>query len=196
MPLVAALALSGCSSFSSMFSGLSGSTVEHACKAPDGVSCSSVSGNYANAVAGNLPGQKAVTVIAPTAPQLQSDKPTAQTVESATETQPADSTDQVFFSPRDIAAPRSGDPVRMAPLVLRIWFAPWEDADGDLHDQHYVYAVMHHGKWLIEANRQAVMNAYRPVYPLNGAAEKTTPKQDIPAGFGLPPTTDAREAGE
>jgi conjugal transfer pilus assembly protein TraV len=29
----------------------------------------------------------------------------------------------------------SGTPIRSAPRLLRVWFAPWEDTDGDLHDQ-------------------------------------------------------------
>jgi hypothetical protein len=39
-------------------SGLSGSS-DYACKAPDGVTCDSVSGTYANAIHNNLPSQRA-----------------------------------------------------------------------------------------------------------------------------------------
>lgn len=53
LPLVAMLALSGCMSMS----GLGGDS-KYACKAPDGVTCDSVSGTYANAVANNLPSQR------------------------------------------------------------------------------------------------------------------------------------------
>ena len=47
------LALPGCMNLS----GLDGST-HYACKAPDGVTCDSVSGTYANAVQNNLPSQR------------------------------------------------------------------------------------------------------------------------------------------
>ena len=46
--------LAGCMSLS----GLSGNS-SYACKAPDGVTCQSVSGTYANAVVNNLPAQRA-----------------------------------------------------------------------------------------------------------------------------------------
>jgi conjugal transfer pilus assembly protein TraV len=57
----------------------------------------------------------------------------------------------------------SGTPIRSAPLVLRVWFAPWEDTDGDLHDQSYVYLPVDSGRWLIEHNRRRIQDAYRPV---------------------------------
>ena len=48
------LVLAGCTSLS----GLSG-TSDYACKAPEGVTCDSVSGTYANAIHNNLPSQRA-----------------------------------------------------------------------------------------------------------------------------------------
>ncbi len=48
--------LAGCTSIS----GLTGSS-SYACKAPDGVTCDSVSGTYANAVQNNLPSQRSRT---------------------------------------------------------------------------------------------------------------------------------------
>jgi len=53
LPLATALTLSSCMSMS----GLGGDS-KYACKAPDGVTCDSVSGTYANAVANNLPSQR------------------------------------------------------------------------------------------------------------------------------------------
>ena len=54
-PLCAAL-LAGCSSIT----GLDGSS-QYACKAPEGVKCDSVSGNYYNALQNNLPAQRKPT---------------------------------------------------------------------------------------------------------------------------------------
>jgi conjugal transfer pilus assembly protein TraV len=45
-----------------------------------------------------------------------------------------------------------------------LWFAPWEDTDGDLHDQSYVYLMVDAGNWLVEHNRQRIQAAYKPVY--------------------------------
>ena len=56
--------LSGCMSMS----GLSGSS-SYACKAPDGVTCDSVSGTYANAVQNNLPSQRRTSGASPGTPQ-------------------------------------------------------------------------------------------------------------------------------
>lgn len=145
--------LAGCSSFS----GLAGSKSDLACKAPDGVICTSVSGIYANSLEDALPGQlndpaRNGTIKKATATDHQAGAPI--------------SSDPPAYSPRVLVTPESGDPLRQSPLVLRVWIAPWEDTDGDLHDQHYVYMVVNNGKWLIESNQQAIHNAYRPVFPL------------------------------
>ncbi|MFN3958024.1 MAG: type IV conjugative transfer system lipoprotein TraV [Tepidimonas ignava] len=126
--------LSGCAS---TMSGLDGEA-KFACKAPEGVSCASLSGVYANAVADNLPG-------------LRKDKP-APTVAQQTP------------SPIQGRAPSSGEPIRTAPKVLRLWIAPWEDADGDLHDQSYVYVVANPGRWVIEHNQRRIIDRYRPTF--------------------------------
>jgi len=41
-------------------------------------------------------------------------------------------------------------PVRLTPRVIRIWIAPWEDADGDLHQSSYIYSEISpkRGRWL------------------------------------------------
>lgn len=41
-------------------------------------------------------------------------------------------------------------PLRLPPRVVRIWVAPWEDADGDLHQNSYIYSEISpkRGRWL------------------------------------------------
>jgi len=60
--------------------------------------------------------------------------------------------------------------------VLRLWIAPWEDADGDLHEASVVHVLVDTGRWLIErvlpANRQRV-DAVRP--PIPSAAPASSP---------------------
>src|SRR5258706_11383908 len=105
---IAGALLEGCGSMS----GLDAKT-QFACKAPDGVLCESMSGIYANAMANNLPGQRV------------SHGGTGAEVSRA----------KVYEGAGVITKPiYSGTPIRSAPLVLRVWFAPWEDSDGDLHD--------------------------------------------------------------
>lgn len=153
----------GCSSFS----GLSGSKSELACKAPDGVICTSVSGIYANSLAEALPGQR----------QLKSQDQSSGETDSKDSREDALMPSPAYYSPRDLATPNSGDPIRMAPQVLRVWIAPWEDTDGDLHDQHYLYTVVHKGKWLIETNQQQIRDSFKPVFPLRG---KEKPEEERP----------------
>jgi len=43
----------------------------------------------------------------------------------------------------------SGDPIYSKPVVLRILFNDWEDADGNLHSRNYVYQVVRESEWLI-----------------------------------------------
>lgn len=167
----------GCSSFS----GLAGSKSSLACEAPGGVICSSVSGIYANSLAEALPGQQPQ-------PQDKSSKDAGGKQAKDAATAPPTG----YFSPRDLTTPNSGDPIRMAPLVLRVWIAPWEDTDGDLHDQHYLYTVVHQGKWLIESNQQQIRDAFKPVFPLKGNNQSS---EERPEGASILPATPARGGG-
>lgn len=109
-----------------------------ACRAPDGVTCHPLSNVYAHAVANNL------------AVLRQDDKPESRKIEKAGE-----------IIGR---APSSGDPIRTQPKVLRVWIAPWEDSDGDLHDQSYIYVVANTGRWVIEHNQKRIVDRYRPTF--------------------------------
>ena len=136
------VSLAGCMSLS----GLSGNS-SYACKAPDGVTCQSVSGTYANAVANNLPAQRARA------------KPSAAP-EQAPPPAPAASAPGVRNASSDAAPPL---PLRSAPRILRLWFKPWEDADRDLYDQGYVYVQVDGGRWLVDHAQRAIREAYAPV---------------------------------
>jgi conjugal transfer pilus assembly protein TraV len=133
LPLV--LALTGCSS---LMTGLDGQG-SFSCKAPDGISCASLSGVYANAVQNNLPGQR---------PQGNASK----------------SIDAAPATPRLAKSSlQAGDPLRSAQKVRRVWLAPWEDEDEVLHDQSYFYMVVDAGRWQIEHSRRQATERYRPV---------------------------------
>ena len=132
--------LAGCMSLS----GLSGNS-SYACKAPDGVTCQSVSGTYANAVENNLPAQRARAT------------PTAAPVSAPSS---AASAPTVRNTSADAAQVL---PLRSAPRILRLWFKPWEDADRDLYDQGYVYVQVDGGRWLVDHAQRAIREAYAPV---------------------------------
>lgn len=142
---VGAVALTGCSSMSGY-----DAKSQFSCKAPDGVLCESMTGIYANGMANNLPGQRVTH-----GGGKNEATPAKLAPGSGVLTKPI----------------YSGTPIRTAPLVLRVWFAPWEDTDGDLHDQSYVYLTVDSGKWLIEHNRRRIQDSYRPVRAPNQAGQ-------------------------
>ena len=168
----AVVALSGCSSMSGF-----DAKSEFACKAPDGILCESMSGIYANAQAKNLPGQRV---------NARGEAPVALSQAKAGS--------NVMTKPI-----YSGTPIRSAPRLLRVWFAPWEDTDGDLHDQSYVYLPVDSGRWLIEHNRRRIQDNYRPVRaPSNVTAQAAQPQtagagqqRQSPGVLGQQPTPPA-----
>ncbi len=149
------LSLGGCASLS----GYDGQS-SFSCKAPDGVTCSSLSGVYANATQNNLPG-------------LQAKK--AESNKTAIQEETADTGSALAAMPGDqrtgiIGQPlNSGDPIHAPSKILRVWIAPWEDEDGDLHDQSYVYMLADYGRWIIEHNRRRIMNEYQPTNLTTGS---------------------------
>lgn len=183
--------LTGCAS---SLSGV-GSTESFACKAPIGAQCTSISGVYANAAAfghsaiheslwlsqgllatsapegpsGNSQSQSAVRALPlPGSVASQASSPVASSVPSSGAT--------AMPTP---AAPRS------PPRVLRLWIAPWEDADGDLHDASFVHVVVDTGRWLIDRIRPASrsrLDMARPPLTLSAppvAASEAKPSSDL-----------------
>lgn len=178
--LLATLAtLSGCMS---LMSGLGGSE-SLSCKAPEGVVCTSVSGVYANAatiasksaplatsVTSAIPATRAITAIySANAVSLSTDKPATQL----------------------------NNVVRSNPRVLRLWIAPWEDGDGDLHEASTVHVLVDNGRWLIEHLRttpRSSLDAVAPPLPVSGdntafkaATERAAQSDTLPLPPGMPP---------
>ena len=149
--LIAVLALSGCAS---SMSGVGG-TDSYACKAPEGALCTSVSGVYANSVHGSpqpaKPAAKKPTVAAPV-------------IYGAASIAPGNPT----------ASVTPGNAIRSNPRVLRVWIAPWEDNDGDLHEEAFIHVVVDTGRWLIEHVRPAAPSR------VDGVAPPVSPGQDAP----------------
>jgi conjugal transfer pilus assembly protein TraV len=74
--------------------------------------------------------------------------------------------------------PYSGMPIRTPVSVLRIWVAPWEDRDGDLRDQSFMFVALNESRWQIEHNQEAIVDEYRPTIRLLG--DDNQPK-NVPA---------------
>ena len=140
----AAAMLAGCVNMS----GLSGSS-GYACKAPDGVTCDSMSGTYANAIHNNLPSQRSRAVPA-AAPDAAASAPSSARGDTLRPAVPA-------LSPPT--------PLRSSARILRLWFKPWEDADRDLYDQGYVYVQIDGGQWLVDHAQRQIRDAYAPLRP-------------------------------
>lgn len=142
-------------------SGLGGES-KYACKAPDGVACDSVSGTYANALHNNLPSQQA--------------QRSARRQKEAFEENPSSKVGRAISS---ATANASGMAVTPSPLrtqarILRLWIKPWEDADGDLYDQGYVYVQVDNGQWQIDHVQRQIRDLYAPLkLPPKPAAETT-----------------------
>ncbi len=75
-------------------------------------------------------------------------------------------------------------PVRVPPKVIRIWIAPWEDADGDLHQPGYIFSEINdkRGRWVF-GERQ-----------VSGSAALLTPV-DAPEEEGQPDPTAGKQTG-
>jgi len=170
----ALLPLAGCVNMS----GLGGSS-KHSCAAPEGVACDSMSGTYANAVHNNLPSQRSVAAGTP-----------VESVNSSS-THPAEFRRPLSGTLPSVAnASPGGDAaiaLRSQARVLRLWTKPWEDADGDLWDQGYVYVQVDVGRWQIDHVRQRIRDQYAPLRPPPAAAP-AAPSSGAPVPAGLPPS--------
>ena len=173
--------LSGCMSMS----GLSGSS-SYACKAPDGVTCDSVSGTYANAVQNNLPSQRRTAGANPGMPQAP--RATEGIAGAAAAGAAGAAASRIAVSPSTPPSP-TAMPLRSSARILRLWFKPWEDADRDLHDQGYVYVRVDDGQWLVEHAQRQIRDAYAPLRlpptparQAGGATESRDPRTSNQSG--------------
>jgi conjugal transfer pilus assembly protein TraV len=169
--LLAGTALLGLSGCASTLSGVGG-TATYACQAPVGAQCTSVSGVYANA------GQGARQLLGSQQPRSVASGALGAAPTPSAITVPA---------PSSAVAPAA---LRTAPRILRLWIAPWEDSDGDLHEASTVHVLIDHGRWLMERVRPAPRGPRMGVSP--PTAVSTAPTNTAPAGptQAITPTTN------
>lgn len=146
--LIAATAVAALAGCASNLVGYSAETA-HTCTRDEGVGCTPVSDVYKMAMAGKLPGQ------------------TGSTKDSNGQ---AAAVLQNLASAAQRPAMSSGLPVRTAPRVLRIWYAPWRDGLDVLHDQRHSYLTLDTGRWLIEHNQERLMREFGPTRLLQGSS--------------------------
>lgn len=169
--LASASLLGGCASTLTGYS----SESEHSCpnNQARGVPCTPVSDVYRQAMAGQLPGQLG--------PKVEG-SPVA--VPAAAQPSGAANVSSAAMRP----AMSSGMPVRTAPRVLRIWFAPWKDELDVLHDQRHSYLTLDTGRWLIEHNQQRLIRDFAPTRLLQGSESGEQPQAPT-AGRPAQPAT-------
>ena len=158
---LAAAALSGCASLSGL-----DAFASYACKAPDGVTCMSVSGVYANSTREPLaPAQEPAT-----------SSPGSPATYGASSVAPAQAA----------AAGAASHAIRSGPRLLRVWIAPWADSDGDLHEQGYVHMLVNTGRWLIDHVRPAPREQVDGVAPPPAPPPAPTPSKTPAAPEAAP----------
>lgn len=155
--LLSLLALSLLTACASNLSGLDGSDT-HSCPYSEGVTCKPMSQVYEESTQGvaSTPG-----------------------VSGKAETSDAAQAESAPTAPR----PRTGvahvveagqAPLRTRPTVMRVWVAPWEDADGDLHEAAWIALRVDDGRWNIDHLRERIREDY-------GAALTPPPMAEAPA---------------
>lgn len=167
---VAALA-SGCGSFS----GLDGSST-FACKAPDGVACTSVSGVYANPPVAEDAGRTksgSSSVVEKSEP--------GKTMKPVDPALPSYGATKFFHS-----IPANGTPILTPPRVLRVWVAPWKDQDGDLRDQSFLYVMWDRGEWNLQHTSDQILRQYAPVRMKSATPSGASDKAPVPDAEVLP----------
>lgn len=179
LALGCAVSVIGCANVSGLDAG-----DKFACSAPAGVPCMSVSGVYANYRANTLPGMQTAApgVAAAIAPPQKGSAGERPAIPSAAPTPMPAPTLVAKSSPALMSAPNSGTPLRVPERILRVWMAPFEDTDGDLHDQKYFYVTVAPGHWTIEAVRVNVKPPYSRITPLSRANPANTSSRESIAG--------------
>lgn len=219
--LLAGAAVIGLGGCATSLSGV-GSTSGYGCRAPAGAQCTSVSGVYANGVAGTRlqasgdragaqgaePGATGLAAASPanldpaqaTAGSIAAPPAIAAARSADTRTAPATpspSTGPSSATPQLAGTATPPPSLRTSPRILRLWVAPWEDSDGDLHEASTVNVLVDHGRWLVERVRPApqgprmgVSPPAQRAAPLDAAAPGRTP-QATPR-LNTPPTSTER----
>lgn len=137
--IVAPSLLTGCSSL-----GMGKS--EFSCKAPDGVSCQSVSGVYANAIDNNLPSQHEGAQIVKNEHYFDSDEVGGFEIKDEGDKKVINKVRGKLVKPPSMVN-YQGQEILKNEKVMRITVFPWKDEDKVLHDKSYVYMIVEDSEW-------------------------------------------------
>ena len=66
-------------------------------------------------------------------------------------------------------------PIRTPSKVMRIWVAPWEDADGDLNVSGFVFTELEQRRWMIGKSAPTQSPSISPLQVLHRSKENDRP---------------------
>lgn len=155
-----ALAASGCSSLANI------GESEYSCQSENGVKCKSTLEVYELTHGGNIPEvepKEEKTKRAPSGKKVTEKTSDAKDKEGSEEAETKKTEDKVVDT---YVAPRLPDrpvPIRTPAHVMRIWFAPWEDTNGDLNTTGYMYTEVEERRWVIGKGDFDSQSTLRPL---------------------------------
>lgn len=141
------LILAGCSSAG--LSGMPGATDRLSCPLSEGVTCKSMSQVYEESVLGQRP----------------KDTPPASIPAAAEGPPPSRRLAVATRVPLPVAPAGDPMPLRSRPNTLRLWVAPWQDADGDLHEDGWLDMRLDNGEWMVDHVRARVRDEFAALKP-------------------------------
>lgn len=177
-----------------------GGTERFACEAPVGAQCTSISGVYANAnahgnVHSNVGSGLTGTADADRLPSHHANtlSPLLQGFAVSTRITPPEplsdaSASQLAIPTANTSTAPSPASLRAPPRVVRLWIAPWEDTDGDLHEASLVHVVIDTGRWLIERVRPAARSRLDVARPPLGHSTTPAPGPEPKSPASIDPT--------
>lgn len=161
--------LTGCSTF-----GVGNS--EYACQGmPEGVQCMSARDVYEATNDGQVPRSISAAEAAQGVTSVPASVATAQVDGSAGDR------DAAFIN--TYVAPYLPDkpiPIRTPAQVMRIWVAPWEDANGDLNATGYLYTEIEPRRWVIGDQAPAASPTLRPLQVSRDDSARRTANSSTP----------------
>lgn len=138
-----------------------------ACSAPDGVSCESISGGYANATDRNIPGQRLDSADLE-AKKGKKSKKAKKAEESKAKTIAGF---EPVYETRVVPSPLSQQerPLRDESIIARVTVFPYEDSNGVLHDLSRFYYVIKDSEWDIHHTKEVNTKSFHNLYDFREA---------------------------
>jgi conjugal transfer pilus assembly protein TraV len=81
-------------------------------------------------------------------------------------------------------------PIRTPSKVMRIWVAPWEDADGDLNVSGYLFTELEPRRWMVGKAAPSVAISLKPLQVIHREKEKKRIPSNADTATMNPMTTE------